>query len=64
MSLHTLYASSVASIRPSVNHARIPDSERRFVVTVNGKTHYTDSPSRVARLTDNGKHGTVTDRLA
>lgn len=64
MSLDTLYRSSVASIRPNVNHTRTPDSDRRFVVTVNGKTHYTDSPSRVARLTNNGQHGTVTDRLA
>ena len=63
MSLDTLYRSSVASIRPNVNHTRTPDSDRRFVVTVNGKTHYTDSPSRVARLTNNGQHGTVTDRL-
>lgn len=64
MSLDTLYRSSVASIRPNVNHKRTPDSERRFVVTVNGSTYYTDSPSRVARLTDNGKHGTVIDRNA
>lgn len=62
--MHALYSRSVNAIRPTVNHARTPDSERRYVVTVNGKTYFTDSPSRVARLTDGGQVGTVVDRRA
>lgn len=53
-----LYAASVAAIRPDVNHARTPDSERRYVVTLpNGGVRYTDSPANVARW-----GGTVEDR--
>lgn len=63
MSPDTLYSQAVATLKPSVNHKRTPDSERRFIVTVNGKTVYTDSPSRVARLTDNGRIGTVINTL-
>lgn len=63
MTPSTLYSQAVATLESHVNHKRVPDSERRFTVTVNGQTHYTDSPSRVARLTDNGQHGTVTDSL-
>lgn len=64
MSLHNTYRNAVRTLKPSVNHTRTPDSERRYTVTVNGTTYYTDSPSRVARLTNNGEHGTVTDRNA
>lgn len=59
---HALYARSVRALRSKVNHSRTPDSERRYVVEVDGQTHYTDSPSRVARLTNNCTRGTVTDR--
>ena len=59
-----LYSKAVATLKPSVNHKRTPDSERRYVVTVNGQTVYTDSPSRVARLTQFGTVGQVVDRHA
>ena len=64
MTLDTLYSQSVSALKPNVNHARTPDSERRYIVTVNGTTTYTDSPSRVARLTQGGTVGHVIDRNA
>lgn len=64
MTPDTLYINAVTSLIPNINHTRTVDNERRYAVTVNGITTYTDSPSRMARLTQGGTIGQVTDRNA